>query len=99
MKKLILFGKTAVAGFVIVVVLFLTGCADVVPITDCVTAEPYGFLGGLWHGVIAPFSFVCSLFMDDVAMYAVNNNGGWYDFGFVLGAGILFGGGGKASKR
>ena len=30
-------------------------------------------------------------------MYAVNNNGGWYDFGFVLGAGILFGGGGKVS--
>jgi len=32
-------------------------------------------------------------------MYAVNNNGGWYDFGFVLGAGILFGGGSRASKR
>jgi hypothetical protein len=41
--------------------------------------------------------FILSLFMDDVAMYAVNNTGGWYDFGFVLGAGILFGGSGKAS--
>jgi len=98
MKKLNLFGKSAVGGFALIIVLFLTGCADVVPITGCVTAEPYKFLSGLWHGVIAPFSFVCSLFMDDVAMYAVNNNGGWYDFGFVLGAGILFGGGGKASK-
>jgi hypothetical protein len=29
-------------------------------------------------------------------MYAKNNNGGWYDFGFVLGSGILFGGGVKA---
>ena len=98
MKKLNLFGKTALIGYLLLIALVFTGCADVTPITDCVTAEPYRFLGGLWHGLIAPFSFVCSLFMDDVAMYAVNNNGGWYDFGFVLGAGILFGGGGKASK-
>lgn len=26
----------------------------------------------------------------DWYMYAVNNNGSWYDFGFVLGFGILF---------
>jgi hypothetical protein len=31
-------------------------------------------------------------------MYGVNNNGGWYDFGFVIGAGIIFGGGSRASK-
>ncbi len=78
--------------------LVLTGCAEVVPIDPSVTDHTYGFLGGLWHGVIAPFSFVLSLFMDDVAMYAMNNNGGWYDFGFVLGAGILFGGSGRSSK-
>jgi hypothetical protein len=98
MKKMNLTGKTTIIGFLVIAVLFFTACAHVTPITDCVNGEPYGFLGGLWHGIIAPFSFVCSLFMDDVAMYAVNNNGGWYDFGFVLGAGILFGGGGKASK-
>jgi len=98
MKKLNLIGKIAIGFYVVLIALFLTGCANVTPIADCVVDEPYKFLGGLWHGVIAPFSFVCSLFMDDVAMYAVNNNGGWYDFGFVLGAGILFGGGGKATK-
>lgn len=74
-------------------------CADVTPIEKCVTDTPYGFWGGLWHGIIAPISFVGSLFWDDIAMYAVNNNGGWYDFGFVLGAGILFGGGSRAGKR
>jgi len=67
----------------------LTGCADVTPIKDCIVDTPYGFLGGLWHGIIAPISFIGSIFSDDIAMYAVNNNGGWYDFGFVLGAGIL----------
>jgi hypothetical protein len=80
-------------------VFLLTACADVTNIDACKTTDPYGFLGGLWHGIIAPVSFFLSLFMDDVAMYAVNNNGGWYDFGFVLGAGILFGGGSQASKR
>ncbi len=76
----------------------LQGCAPSPDIKDCVTGEPYGFFGGLWHGIIAPLSFIFSLFSDNIAMYAVNNNGGWYDFGFVLGAGILFGGSGKASK-
>jgi hypothetical protein len=83
---------------IVVIAFLLSGCADTADITACVTNKPYGFLGGLWHGIIAPVSFFLSLFMDNVAMYAVNNNGGWYDFGFVLGAGILFGGGSRASK-
>ena len=86
--------------FVFIAVLFLfSACADTADVTACVTTEPSGFLAGLWHGIIAPLSFFGSLFIDDIAMYAVNNNGGWYDFGFVLGAGILFGGGSRASKR
>ncbi len=60
---------------------------------------PAGFLLGLWHGVVAPFSFVISLFTDTVNVYEVHNNGNWYDFGFVLGAGILFGGGGAGARR
>lgn len=80
-----------------VIIVLFTGCAESIPVDQCIDKEPYGFWGGLWHGIIAPVSFLFSLFKDDVAMYAVNNSGGWYDFGFVLGAGILFGGGGKAS--
>lgn len=78
-------------------VFLFTSCAKALPVEECLEVDPYGFFGGLWHGFIAPFSFIVSLFMEDVALYAVNNNGSWYDFGFVLGAGILFGGGGKAS--
>lgn len=85
--------------FTFLAILFLfSSCAQVVDIEDCVPDEPYGFFFGLWHGVIAPISFILSVFIDDIAMYGVNNTGGWYDFGFVLGAGILFGGGGKASN-
>ena len=79
------------------VLLSFYSCAEVSHIEKCVTDVPYGFWGGLWHGMIAPIGFIGSLFSDNIAMYAVNNNGGWYDFGFVLGAGILFGGGSKAT--
>ncbi|MBN1638645.1 MAG: hypothetical protein JW866_06750 [Ignavibacteriales bacterium] len=80
-------------------VIILSSCADAVDLSNCVTDDVYGFWGGLWHGIIAPFSFIISLFDSDVVMYACNNNGGWYDLGFVLGAGILFGGSCKASCK
>jgi hypothetical protein len=34
-------------------------------------------------------SFIGSLIWDDVAVYAVHNNGAWYDFGFVGGFFIM----------
>ena len=58
-----------------------------------------GFWLGLWHGIIAPITFAISLFRDTVNVYDVHNNGNWYDFGFVIGAGILFGGGGSGACR
>lgn len=69
----------------IILVILLSSCADVAIIDQCVSEDPYGFWGGLWHGFIAPFSFLGSLIFDSISMYAVNNTGGWYDFGFVLG--------------
>jgi hypothetical protein len=52
-----------------------------------------GFLMGLWHGLISPITFVISLFEKSVRIYEVHNNGSWYNFGFVLGAGLFLGGG------
>ena len=48
-----------------------------------------GFLLGVWHGFIFPVAWILSLFMKDVAIYAVPNNGGWYDFGFFIGVVFL----------
>ena len=56
------------------------------------TGEDAGFWLGLWHGFISPVTFVISLFTDDVNIYEVVNNGNWYDFGFVLGLSVSFGG-------
>ena len=82
----------------IIIAILLIGCADVNNINECIEDSPYGFFGGLWHGMICVLSFFGSLFFDDIAIYAVNNNGGLYDLGFVLGAVILFGGSGKVSS-
>jgi hypothetical protein len=59
-----------------------------------------GFWHGLWHGIIAPVTFVVSLFRPGVQMYEVHNNGIAYNLGFLLGILVVFGGGGSgAAKR
>ena len=56
-------------------------------------AEPAGFWAGFWHGSILPIAFIVSLFKPGVGIYETNNNGGWYNFGFLLGAASSLGGG------
>lgn len=58
-----------------------------------------GFLWGLWHGFVFPFAWIGSLFSPEIAVYAVPNTGGWYDFGFFLGITVLGGGSWFSSKR
>jgi len=73
----------------VTVCLLLSGCADSVSFNDAAAMVPVGFWYGIWHGMILPFAWLVSLFDSDVAIYAVYNNGGWYDFGFMLGIGSL----------
>jgi len=80
--------KIYLLGLTLLVAVLFSSCADVSPhVQDCITSDPYGFFGGLWHGSITGFSFIGSLIYDDIAIYAYDNVGGWYDFGFVLGIG------------
>jgi hypothetical protein len=58
-----------------------------------------GFFAGLWHGIICPITFFISLFTENVNVYEVHNVGGFYDFGFVLGAGILGSSSGSTARR
>lgn len=74
----------------------LAACAEQVATAVAPTAP--GFLFGLWHGFIFPVAWVLSLFIPDVAVYAVPNNGGWYDFGFFLGI-VVFGVGSWRGKK
>jgi hypothetical protein len=67
--------------------MLLFACADKEVVTECLKGHTYGFFGGLLHGVIAPFDLIGMLFRDDVTLFAQNNNGFWYGFGFVIGSG------------
>jgi hypothetical protein len=68
-------------------VMLFSGCAHTenVSISIPTNEHIYGFWGGTWHGMILPFSFISSLFNDKIVIYAINNNGHWYDFGFIGG--------------
>lgn len=78
-------------SFAVYILLFLTGCADSVNYNIEDYKEPVGFFYGFWHGLISPIAFIISLFDKDVAIYAVYNNGSWYDFGFLLGCAFFSG--------
>ena len=71
-----------------VAALALTACAAS-QATGTVEAVAPGFWLGVWHGFIFPVAFIVSLFVEDVALYAVPNNGGWYDFGFFVGIVVI----------
>jgi hypothetical protein len=57
-----------------------------------------GFLEGVLHGFIFPVAWAVSLFTDKIAVYAVPNNGGWYNFGYFIGV-VFLGVGARSSKR
>ena len=57
-----------------------------------------GFLDGVLHGFIFPVAWIVSLFTDKIAVYAVPNNGGWYNFGYFIGV-VFLGVGARSSKR
>ncbi len=76
----------------------LSSCADAIQYQYDKNIASVGFWYGLWHGIIAPISFIISLFNNKVAIYAVYNNGGWYNLGFLLGASISIGSSSRVSK-
>ena len=95
MKKLP-FNKLRLASFLAVslIVLLLASCASQPPPE---VLNPPGFWSGLLHGFLMLFSLIGSIFTD-VRIYAFPNSGGWYDFGFFLGAASFLGGGGASAR-
>jgi hypothetical protein len=81
----------------LLVPVLLNGCAAAH--NPMSSSDGGGFWLGLWHGLILPISFLISLFRRDVGIYQIINNGGWYDFGFLVGVlllgMLLFEGGGR----
>jgi len=75
--------------FIVAVILIfvLSSCAHNVDVSECIDGDLLGFWHGLWHGIIAPIHLIAMLFSDEYVVFAPNNNGIWYSFGFVLGSG------------
>lgn len=79
------------------ILLLLTSCTA--GSEQFASETPAGFWYGLWHGVIAFISLIIHLFNDTVRVFEVNNTGGWYDFGFLLGVIFIWGGGSHVSCK
>ena len=82
-------------------VLLLAGCAagaNAAVDVPNIDGNSAGFWSGLWHGLISWIIFIISLFSDNVNVYEVHNSGNWYDFGFMFGISLIFGGGAGGAK-
>jgi hypothetical protein len=96
--------KTRVLVLIVLLVLIALSLSACAPGANPLEGAPpeggtvAGFWLGLCHGIIAPITFIISIFRSDVRFYEVHNSGFWYNLGFVLGAGILLGGSSSASR-
>jgi len=96
------FNQIIIPVILVACLILLAGCANREIVTACLKGHMYGFWGGLWHGIIAPIDLIAMLWRNDVAVFAPNNNGAWYAFGFIIGSGgwgFLGGHGVSRSRR
>jgi hypothetical protein len=80
----------AVGVVMMVLLVVLSGCVP----GDGANWEgrPAGFFSGIWHGWIAPFSLIYSIFNRDIGIYEIHNNGFLYDLGYYMAIISGFGG-------
>lgn len=90
--------KVLMLTFMLVMaMLLLSGC---VPGDGSKTPDdPAGFFSGVWHGWIALFSLIYSLFNSRIGIYEVYNTGFWYDLGYYMAIVSGFGGLSLARKK
>ena len=90
-----------VVGIVLLLVVLAACAPEPNTVVDVPSEEGKvaGFWTGLWHGFASPIIFIISLFNKSIGIYEVHNNGGWYNFGFLMGASIIFGGSGGGAGR
>ena len=81
----------------VLLVVALAACAPAADPRAGTGTDPAGFWLGWWHGFTVLFTFIVSLFNHNVGIYEVNNTGGWYNFGYLLGVMMFWGGGGSGA--
>ena len=88
-----------ISFFIFLIIAACTAGANDLVNTVRAENEVAGFWLGLWHGIIAPVTFIISLFKDTISIYEVHNNGAWYNFGFLFGVMAISGGGCKGACK
>jgi len=63
--------------------ILLSACTFAGDSTPWITGTP-GFLMGVWHGMVAPYTLIVRFFLE-IKMYAIPNSGFGYDIGFLVG--------------
>jgi hypothetical protein len=84
--------KKSLIGLLMITALLLLASCTATQSSVPQGVETPGFWFGLWQGFIAPITFIISLFVNDLRIYAYPNSGLWYDFGFMLGISGFSGG-------
>jgi hypothetical protein len=76
--------------FAVLLMLALAGCGNPNNVAHVQAPHIKGFWSGLWDGITAIFAFFLNLLgLGHYNIYEVHNNGGWYNFGFLLGIGAF----------
>lgn len=83
----------AIVSIAIYIIVYHVG----MPTRD-LSGPPANFWLGLWQGLIVFPSFIASWFDNNIVLYQVNNNGFWYNLGYVIGL-IVLGAGSGGSAR
>jgi hypothetical protein len=60
--------------------------------TRNLSGAPANFWWGLSQGLIIVLSFIASWFDNNIVLYQVNNNGFWYNLGYLLAVSVSVGG-------
>ncbi|MCK5736893.1 MAG: hypothetical protein KAH21_10455 [Spirochaetaceae bacterium] len=76
--------KKAVLLFVLALTVFILFVSCAPGSGSYSPADRAGFLSGIWHGWLAPFTLIIGLFNRSIRVYEVFNTGWWYDFGFYI---------------
>ncbi|MGL1893617.1 MAG: hypothetical protein OCD02_18405 [Spirochaetaceae bacterium] len=95
--------KKRYISMILILLLVVVSCApgvnDLVKTPDA-SGDLAGFWKGLWHGAIVFFTFIGSLFNNEINIYEVHNAGPLYNLGYLIGVLAFAGGsGGSAGRR
>ncbi|MCX6249691.1 MAG: hypothetical protein NTX61_02965 [Bacteroidetes bacterium] len=91
-----------ILGLLLLSLILFSGCANREIVSNCLQGHTYGFWGGLLHGFMAPIDLIGMLIYEKTTVFAQNNNGAWYAFGFLIGSGgwgLLGGHGVRRNRR